>query len=150
MWPSLIGKAKAGGLDVIQTYVFWNLHEPQPGLYDYSGRRDFVGFIKQIQAQGLYVTPGHTDTLTPVSNPFQNPRFRALTPRAAEYLPPATLRPSSHSIALLSIHRAVSPRSHRLRHRAGDSTPPSICMRLIITTAVYLSSTAIREGERIN
>lgn len=31
MWPSLIGKAKEGGLDVIQTYVFWNLHEPQPG-----------------------------------------------------------------------------------------------------------------------
>lgn len=31
MWPSLIKKAKEGGLDVIQTYVFWNLHEPQPG-----------------------------------------------------------------------------------------------------------------------
>lgn len=31
MWASLIGKAKEGGLDVIQTYVFWNLHEPQPG-----------------------------------------------------------------------------------------------------------------------
>ncbi|KAI3499705.1 hypothetical protein L1887_35511 [Cichorium endivia] len=31
MWPSLIAKAKQGGLDVIQTYVFWNLHEPQPG-----------------------------------------------------------------------------------------------------------------------
>jgi beta-galactosidase GanA len=31
MWEYLIGKAKEGGLDVIQTYVFWNLHEPQPG-----------------------------------------------------------------------------------------------------------------------
>ncbi|TQE01673.1 hypothetical protein C1H46_012737 [Malus baccata] len=31
MWGSLIGKAKEGGLDVIQTYVFWNRHEPQPG-----------------------------------------------------------------------------------------------------------------------
>lgn len=31
MWPSLISKAKEGGLQVIQTYVFWNLHEPQPG-----------------------------------------------------------------------------------------------------------------------
>jgi len=31
MWPDLIAKAKQGGLDVIQTYVFWNLHEPQPG-----------------------------------------------------------------------------------------------------------------------
>jgi hypothetical protein len=31
MWPSLIAKAKEGGLDAIETYVFWNVHEPQPG-----------------------------------------------------------------------------------------------------------------------
>jgi len=31
MWPDLIAKAKEGGVDVIQTYVFWNLHEPQLG-----------------------------------------------------------------------------------------------------------------------
>lgn len=30
MWPSLITKAKQGGLNVIDTYVFWNVHEPQP------------------------------------------------------------------------------------------------------------------------
>ncbi|XP_050256854.1 beta-galactosidase 6-like isoform X1 [Quercus robur] len=54
MWPSLIAKAKKGGLDVIQTYIFWNLHEPQPGQYDFSGRYDLVRFIKEIQAQGLY------------------------------------------------------------------------------------------------
>ncbi|KVG89860.1 Galactose-binding domain-like protein, partial [Cynara cardunculus var. scolymus] len=53
MWPSLIAKAKQGGLDVIQTYVFWNLHEPQPGQYDFNGRNDIVSFIKQIQEQGL-------------------------------------------------------------------------------------------------
>ncbi|KAI7749624.1 hypothetical protein M8C21_030137 [Ambrosia artemisiifolia] len=28
MWPGLIQKSKGGGLDVIETYVFWNLHEP--------------------------------------------------------------------------------------------------------------------------
>ncbi|KAJ4700717.1 Beta-galactosidase [Melia azedarach] len=55
MWPSLIAKAKEGGLDVIQTLVFWNLHEPQPGQFDFSGRRDLVRFIKEVQAQGLYV-----------------------------------------------------------------------------------------------
>lgn len=31
MWEWLIEKAKDGGLDVIDTYVFWNLHEPSPG-----------------------------------------------------------------------------------------------------------------------
>lgn len=31
MWPDLIQKAKDGGVDVIETYVFWNGHEPSPG-----------------------------------------------------------------------------------------------------------------------
>ncbi|XP_047979427.1 beta-galactosidase 16-like [Salvia hispanica] len=55
MWPSLISKAKQGGLHAIDTYVFWNLHEPQPGKYDFSGRNDIVRFIKEVQSQGLYV-----------------------------------------------------------------------------------------------
>ncbi|XP_051139234.1 beta-galactosidase 16-like [Andrographis paniculata] len=54
MWTSLIAKAKEGGLNTIDTYVFWNVHEPQPGQYDFSGRADIVRFIKEIQAQGLY------------------------------------------------------------------------------------------------
>lgn len=36
MWPDLIQKAKDGGLDVIQTYVFWNGHEPSPGQVNAS------------------------------------------------------------------------------------------------------------------
>jgi beta-galactosidase GanA len=31
MWPSLIAKAKEGGVDVIETYIFWNGHEPAKG-----------------------------------------------------------------------------------------------------------------------
>jgi len=31
MWEDLIRKAKEGGLDAIDTYVFWNVHEPSPG-----------------------------------------------------------------------------------------------------------------------
>ena len=31
MWAGLIKKAKEGGFDVIQSYVFWNGHEPEPG-----------------------------------------------------------------------------------------------------------------------
>ncbi|KAG5062389.1 hypothetical protein AAZX31_02G067000 [Glycine max] len=54
MWPSLIEKSKEGGLDVIETYVFWNVHEPHPGQYDFSGNLDLVRFIKTIQNQGLY------------------------------------------------------------------------------------------------
>ncbi|XP_042397256.1 beta-galactosidase 7-like [Zingiber officinale] len=56
MWPSLIAKAKQGGLDVIQTYVFWNVHEPIQGQYNFSGRFDLVRFIKEVHSQGLYVS----------------------------------------------------------------------------------------------
>lgn len=55
MWPDLIKKAKDGGLDVIQTYVFWNGHEPSPGKYNFEGRYDLVKFIKIVQEAGLYV-----------------------------------------------------------------------------------------------
>ncbi|KAH6779078.1 beta galactosidase 1 [Perilla frutescens var. hirtella] len=55
MWPDLIQKAKDGGLDVIQTYVFWNGHEPSPGKYNFEGRFDLVKFIKVAQQAGLYV-----------------------------------------------------------------------------------------------
>ncbi|CAI9782665.1 unnamed protein product [Fraxinus pennsylvanica] len=55
MWPDLIQKAKDGGLDVIQTYVFWNGHEPSPGKYNFEGRFDLVKFIKLVQQAGLYV-----------------------------------------------------------------------------------------------
>ncbi|CAN6341933.1 unnamed protein product [Urochloa humidicola] len=56
MWPNLIAKAKEGGLDVIQTYVFWNVHEPVKDQYNFMGRYDLVKFIKEIQAQGLFVS----------------------------------------------------------------------------------------------
>ncbi|KAG2281985.1 hypothetical protein Bca52824_053205 [Brassica carinata] len=51
----LLRKAKSGGIDVIDTYVFWNIHEPQQGKFDFSGRCDIVRFIKVIQAHDLYV-----------------------------------------------------------------------------------------------
>ncbi|KAK1272291.1 Beta-galactosidase 5 [Acorus gramineus] len=55
MWEGLVQKAKDGGLDVIQTYVFWNGHEPSPGVYNFEGQYDLVRFIKTVQNAGLYV-----------------------------------------------------------------------------------------------
>ncbi|KAJ9183823.1 hypothetical protein P3X46_007630 [Hevea brasiliensis] len=54
MWPDLIQKAKDGGLDVIETYVFWNGHEPTPGNYYFEDRYDLVKFVKLIKEAGLY------------------------------------------------------------------------------------------------
>ncbi|WJX28300.1 hypothetical protein P8452_17039 [Trifolium repens] len=55
MWPDLIQKAKDGGVDVIETYVFWNGHEPEQGKYYFEDRFDLVKFIKVVQQAGLYV-----------------------------------------------------------------------------------------------
>nr|CAB3446125.1 unnamed protein product [Digitaria exilis] len=55
MWPGLIQKAKDGGLDVIQTYVFWNGHEPAQGQYHFADRYDLVRFVKLVKHAGLYV-----------------------------------------------------------------------------------------------
>ncbi|KAL8123753.1 beta-galactosidase 3-like [Apium graveolens] len=54
MWEDLILKAKDGGIDVIETYVFWNVHEPSPGNYNFEGRYDLVRFLKTVQKAGLY------------------------------------------------------------------------------------------------
>lgn len=55
MWPDLIQKSKEGGLDIIETYVFWDLHEPVKGQYDFSDRKDLVKFVKLVGEAGLYV-----------------------------------------------------------------------------------------------
>ncbi|KAF2556831.1 hypothetical protein F2Q68_00015025 [Brassica cretica] len=54
MWPDLIKKGKEGGLDAIETYVFWNAHEPTRRQYDFSGNLDLIRFLKTIQDQKLY------------------------------------------------------------------------------------------------
>ncbi|KAI5446803.1 hypothetical protein KIW84_014589 [Lathyrus oleraceus] len=54
MWPDLIQKAKDGGLDAIETYIFWDRHEPVQREYNFSGNLDFVKFFKLIQEAGLY------------------------------------------------------------------------------------------------
>ncbi|KAL3843366.1 hypothetical protein ACJIZ3_000769 [Penstemon smallii] len=56
LWPELIRQAKEGGLNLIQTYIFWNLHEPVQGQFNFDGDRDFVKFIKMIGESGLWVT----------------------------------------------------------------------------------------------
>ncbi|KAJ8767420.1 hypothetical protein K2173_017464 [Erythroxylum novogranatense] len=54
MWPDLIKKAKEGSVDVIETYIFWDRHEPRRRQYDFSGNLDIVKFFKLVQQGGLY------------------------------------------------------------------------------------------------
>jgi beta-galactosidase len=54
-WRDRFRMAKAMGLNAVTTYVFWNLHEPQPGVYDFSGDYDVAEFVREAQHEGLYV-----------------------------------------------------------------------------------------------
>lgn len=54
-WRARLRMAKAMGLNTITTYVFWNEHEPEPGVYDFSGQNDIAEFIREAQSEGLYV-----------------------------------------------------------------------------------------------
>ncbi|MBT9331894.1 beta-galactosidase [Acidipila sp. 4G-K13] len=54
-WRTRLRMAKAMGLNAITTYVFWNIHEPSPGVYDFSGDADVAEFIREAQQEGLYV-----------------------------------------------------------------------------------------------
>ncbi|GKV28672.1 hypothetical protein SLEP1_g37693 [Rubroshorea leprosula] len=40
---------------MIQTYVFWNGHEPVRGQYNFEGRYDVVKFVKLVGSNGLYL-----------------------------------------------------------------------------------------------
>jgi beta-galactosidase len=53
-WRSRLKMAKAMGLNAITTYVFWNVHEPKPGVYDFSGNADIAEFLREAQQEGLY------------------------------------------------------------------------------------------------
>ena len=54
-WRDRFRKARAMGLNTITTYVFWNLHEPRPGVYDFTGQNDIAEYIREAQQEGLYI-----------------------------------------------------------------------------------------------
>ncbi|TDW95823.1 glycoside hydrolase family 35 protein [Dinghuibacter silviterrae] len=54
-WRQRMKMAKAMGLNTIGTYVFWNVHEPEKGVWDFSGNNDIAAFVKTAQEEGLWV-----------------------------------------------------------------------------------------------
>ena len=54
-WYDLLFKLKCAGLNTVETYCCWNLHQPQRGVYDFSGRLDIERFLNTAQELGLYV-----------------------------------------------------------------------------------------------
>ncbi len=46
----------AANLNAVETYVFWDMHEAQPGVYDFStGRRNLTAFLQAAADANLFV-----------------------------------------------------------------------------------------------
>ncbi|AYB29071.1 beta-galactosidase [Chryseolinea soli] len=54
-WEESILKMKAGGINVIATYIFWNLHERKEGTFDWSGNLDLRKFIILCRKHAMWV-----------------------------------------------------------------------------------------------
>ncbi len=54
-WRQRLKMAKAMGLNTVSTYVFWNLHEPLKGQYDFTGNNNVAEFVRIAQEEGLWV-----------------------------------------------------------------------------------------------
>ena len=59
-WPTILKQAKNDGLNHVEIYIFWNLHEQYYNfngthIYNYDGRADLVQFLQDISDAGLFV-----------------------------------------------------------------------------------------------
>lgn len=52
-WEEQILKVKAGGINVIATYVFWSIHETEEGVFDWSGDKDLRQFLLLCQKHNM-------------------------------------------------------------------------------------------------
>ena len=63
-WPDVLQKLKNDGLNHVEVYVFWNLHERWYNLsgvheYDFTGRGDLAAFLTVASATGLFCQSSH-------------------------------------------------------------------------------------------
>lgn len=54
-WDEELKKMKAGGITVVATYVFWNMHEFKEGKFDWTGDLDVRQFTELCAKNGLEV-----------------------------------------------------------------------------------------------
>lgn len=54
-WDHRVKMCKALGMNTICAYVFWNYHEPQEGVWDFSGNHDLAAFMEICKKNGMWV-----------------------------------------------------------------------------------------------
>jgi beta-galactosidase len=55
LWLDRLEKMKLMGLDAVQTYLAWNIHEPNEGDFNFTGIADFEKFVSLAGELGLMV-----------------------------------------------------------------------------------------------
>ena len=54
MWRDRLLRIKRAGYNTVQTYAFWNYHEPREGEFDFTGEKDFDAFLKLVHSLHMY------------------------------------------------------------------------------------------------
>ena len=54
-WRDRIVKLRQCGLNTLESYLAWNVHEPKEGKFDFSGGKDFRRYFEIAAAEGLMV-----------------------------------------------------------------------------------------------
>ncbi|QIW16494.1 beta-galactosidase [Pasteurellaceae bacterium RH1A] len=54
-WYKTLYNLKAMGANTVETYVPWNLHQPEPDRFCFDKRADLVKFLQTAQDLGLYI-----------------------------------------------------------------------------------------------
>eukprot|EP01124_Arcella_intermedia_P029327 TRINITY_DN6168_c0_g1_i6.p1 TRINITY_DN6168_c0_g1~~TRINITY_DN6168_c0_g1_i6.p1 ORF type:complete len:716 (-),score=82.12 TRINITY_DN6168_c0_g1_i6:60-2207(-) len=56
LWPKILKQTKEAGIDVVQTYVFWSVHQPNgPDDWVFDGNANIWSFLDECERAGLYV-----------------------------------------------------------------------------------------------
>lgn len=54
-WRDRLEKLKSLGMNTVETYIPWNMHEPEKGKFVFDGLCDVVKFVRMAEELGLYV-----------------------------------------------------------------------------------------------
>jgi len=54
MWRDRLLRIKRAGYNTVQTYAFWNYHEPREGQFDFTGEKDLDAFLKLVHSLNMY------------------------------------------------------------------------------------------------
>ena len=55
LWRDRLSKLIDFGCNTVETYGFWNAHEPRPGVFDFDGMLDAAAFVELAGDMGLHV-----------------------------------------------------------------------------------------------